>query len=183
MDLIKRNISGRKVLFLFILTNLIYVVMLIITIPGTMAFSNGMQLLDMMPLGYDAEYIRVLFDTLGDQGRHNYLFRQIPVDMIYPGLFGITYCLLFAYFLKKLQKLSTPVFYICLLPVIAGIADYLENFGIIAMLNSYPELSPMTMTSTNIFSMTKSITSTIFFVALVIVLIILGIRTLKRRTQ
>ena len=68
-----------------------------------MAFSNGMKLLDMMPTGYNSEYVYALFETLGVEGRFTYLYNQIPIDMIYPFLFGISYCLLIAYFLRKLN--------------------------------------------------------------------------------
>lgn len=181
VKIVDRNISGGKVLIFFILTNLIYVFMLTITIPKTMEFSDGMKLLDMMPTGYNSEYIQTLFSTLGEDGRGVYLFNQIPVDMIYPFLFGIGYCLLIAYFLKKLNKFNSLFFYLCLLPVIAGLADYLENFGIITMLNNYPNLSQISMTTTNIFSIVKSMATTIYFVALIITLIILGIKTIRER--
>ncbi len=144
-----------------------------------MSFSNGMKLLDMMPTGYNFDYINTLFDTLGAKGRAIYLYNQVPVDMIYPFLFGISYCLLIAYFLKKLNQLNSPFFYLCLLPLIAGFADYLENFGIITMLNSYPDLSLFSASATNIFSILKSLTTTIYFVALIITLIVLGIKTIK----
>ena len=85
--------------------------MLIITIPKTMTFSAGMKLLDMMPVGYNPEYIITLLDTLGEKGREVYLYNQIPVDMIYPFLFGISYSLLIAYFLKKINKLNSYYFY------------------------------------------------------------------------
>lgn len=98
--IINNNLAGTKVLVLFALTNIVYAFMLIITIPKTMRFSNGMKLLDMMPTGYDFEYINTLFDTLGEKGREVYLYNQIPVDMIYPFLFGISYCL--PIFSKKL---------------------------------------------------------------------------------
>lgn len=98
--IINNNLAGTKVLVLFALTNIVYAFMLIITIPKTMRFSNGMKLLVMMPTGYDFEYINTLFDTLGEKGREVYLYNQIPVDMIYPFLFGISYCL--PIFSKKL---------------------------------------------------------------------------------
>ncbi len=177
---IKGNISGKKVLGLFILTNAVYVFMLTVTIPKTMGFSNGMKLLDMMPTGYDLNYVSELFNSLGEIGRGTYLTNQIPVDMIYPLLFGLTYCLLLAYFLKKLNKLNVPFTYLCLLPIIAGIADYLENFGIIAMLKSYPELTEIAVKTTSSFSVIKSISTSIFFIALIVILIILGIKFVKR---
>ena len=176
--LLERNITGKKVLALFILTNVIYVFMLTVTIPKTMGFSSGMKLLDMMPTGYDLNYVSELFNSLGEIGRGTYLTNQIPVDMIYPLLFGLTYCLLLGYFLKKLNKLNAPFTYLCLLPIISGIADYLENFGIIAMLKSYPELTETAVKTTSSFSLVKSISTSIFFIVLIIVLIILGFKTI-----
>ena len=156
-ELIERNISGKKVLGLFILTNAVYMFMLTVTIPNTMGFSNGTKLLDMIPTGYDLNYVSELFSSLGENGRKTYLTNQIPVDMVYPLLFGLTYCLLLAYFLKKLNKLNAPYTYLCLLPIIARIADYLENFGIITMLKSYPDLTEFAVKTTNSFSLIKSI--------------------------
>ena len=176
---INGNISGKKVLGLFILTNAVYVFMLTVTIPKTMGFSNGMKLLDMMPTGYNFNYVNELFNALGEIGRGTYLTNQIPVDMVYPLLFGLTYCLLLAYFLKKLNKLIAPFIYLCLLPIIAGIADYLENFGIIAMLKSYPDLTEITVKTTNSFSVLKSISTSVFFIVLIIVLIKLGFKAIK----
>ena len=125
-------------------------------------------------------YVTELFSSLGENGRETYLTNQILVDMIYPLLFGLGYCLLLGYFLKKLNKLNIPYLYLCLLPIIAGIADYLENFGIITMLKSYPELTEITVKTTSSFSLIKSITTSSFFIVLIVMLIILGIRFIKR---
>jgi len=171
VKILEKNTSGKKVLSLFILTNIVYLFMLMVTIPKTMKFSNGMKLLDMLPTGYNQDYVNELFKTLGENGREIYLTNQIPVDMIYPLLFTLTYSLLLAYFLKKIDKLKPPFTYLCLLPIIAGIADYLENFGIIAMLNNYPDLTETTVNATNTFSIIKSTSTSIFFVALIVILI------------
>ena len=123
----------------------------------------------------------MLFETLGENGRKVYLMNQLPVDMVYPFLFGVSYCLLIGYFLKKLNKLDSVFFYLCFLPLIAGIADYAENFGILTLLNNFPDFSPITAKVTNVFSVIKSMTTTIFFVALIITLLILGIKKIKER--
>ncbi|WP_298879635.1 hypothetical protein [uncultured Polaribacter sp.] len=180
---IEKNISGKKVLGLFILTNIVYTFMLTVTIPKTMGFSNGMKLLDMMPTGYSFNYVSDLFNSLGENGRLTYLTNQIPVDMIYPLLFGLSYCLLLGYFLKKLNKLNSPYNYLCLIPIIAGIADYLENIGIITMLKNYPELKEITVYTTNIFSVIKSISTSIFFITLIVVLITIGIKVIKQKKR
>ncbi|MFD1616242.1 hypothetical protein [Gelatiniphilus marinus] len=177
---IEKNSSGKKVLGLFILTNAVYTFMLTVTIPKTMEFSNGMKLLDMMPTGYDLDYVSELFSFLGENGRLTYLTNQIPVDMIYPLLFGLSYCLLLGYLLKKMNKLNSQYIYLCLIPIIAGIADYLENIGIIAMLKNYPELTAVAVKTTSFFSLIKSISTSVFFIVLIVMLIILGIKFMKR---
>ncbi|MBT8238352.1 MAG: hypothetical protein KJN65_06885 [Croceitalea sp.] len=178
---LEKNISGKKVLGLFILTNVVYAFMLIVTIPKTMGFSNGMKLLDMMPTGYDLNYVNELFNSLGEIGRETYLTNQIPVDMIYPLLFGLTYSLLLAYFLKKLNKLNSPFTYLCLIPMFAGIADYFEILGIITMLKSYPNLTEISVKTTSTFSLIKSISTTAFFIILIIVFVILGLKTINEK--
>ena len=146
-----------------------------------MAFTGGMKLLDMMPMGYDLKYINNLFEALDQNGRDIYLYIQIPVDLLYPLLFGMSNCLLMAYFLKKLDKLNSVLFYLCWLPIIAGIADYLENFGIISMLVNYPNLSPNAAILTNIFTLIKSLITTAYFILLIIVISAVGIKWSKQR--
>lgn len=174
--------AGKKILLLFFLTNVLYAIMLLVTIPKTIQFAEGMKLLDMMPLGYDYKYVDELFNTLGENGRQVYLTNQIPVDMAYPLFFGFTYCLILAFFLKKLNWLKAPFYYLCLLPVTAGIADYMENTGIIAMLKTYPDLSANLVSATNIFSLIKSTLTSLYFVVLMVVIISVGAQALKKLT-
>jgi hypothetical protein len=174
--LISRNSNGRKVLFLFLLTNVIYAIMLTVTIPKVVSFSGGMKLLDMMPTGYNAAYVNALLAALGEQGRHAYLYNQIPLDLVYPLLFGVSNCLILAFILKKLGKLERSLFYLCFLPLFAGFFDYSENIGIIALLTSYPNNSVVLAQVTNVFSVLKSSFTTIFFVVLLIFLLKFAIR-------
>ena len=146
-----------------------------------MAFSDGMRLLDMMPGGYDLDYVNTLFQTLGEQGRTAYLSIQLPVDMIYPGLFTVSYSLMMAFFLKKINKLDSLLGLICYLPVIAGLSDYLENFSIIRMLNKYPDIDVSIVASSNLFSIIKSSTTSLYFLVLVGILVTLGIKTLRNK--
>ena len=171
--LVTRNLNGKKILLLFILTNIVYAIMLIITIPKVMSYAGGMKLLDMMPTGYNAGYVNSLLNALGSEGRNAYLFQQIPIDLIYPFLFGITYCLLYAFIIKKLNKLNSFFFYFCYIPILAGLFDYLENIGIITLLKGYPENITTMSRITSIFSVLKSTLSTIYFVSLIIVFLAL----------
>jgi hypothetical protein len=170
-DLIQKNISGKKVLLLFTLANIVYAIMLIITIPEIMHYSGGMKILDMMPMGYDVHYVNTLFNTLGKSGRDSYLYHQLPLDLVYPALFGISSCLVLAYFLNKLEKLDSSLFYLCLIPLFSGFFDYGENIGIIMMLKDYPNISVLQVQITNVFSVLKSILTSIYFIILIITLL------------
>ncbi len=174
------HIQGKKVLLLFALTTIVYLTMVLITIPQVMVYGSGMRLLDMMLLGYDIAYVNDLFDALGSKGREAYLHMQIPLDMIYPALFAISYCLVLGFFLNKLDKLKTTLVYLCLLPFFAGAMDYAENIGIISMLTAYPTISNRTVTITSYFSLLKSMATTLYFVILIASLVILGIKTFRK---
>ena len=178
--IIRNNLQGNKVLLFFITTTSIYLIMILVTIPKVMSYGSGMQLLDMMPTGYDLEYVDTLFEALGQEGREAYLQQQIPFDMLYHGLFAITYSLILAYFLNKIDTLKRPFVYLCILPIVAGLMDYAENVGIISMLTSYPEISSSAVTITGSFSLLKSMSTTIFFVILFVVVITFGISTLRK---
>lgn len=172
--------TGRNVLLLFILTNLIYLFMLFVTIPMVTEYSNGMKILDMMPGGYDLEYVNTLFETLGEKGRQTYLYRQLPADMFYPGLFTVCYSLLFCFLLKKIRFHQSTFFYFSLLPIICGASDYIENLGIITMIKQYPNISEETVAITNTFSILKSSSTAFFFIALIVLLVAVVINYFRK---
>ncbi len=172
--LIERNLSGKKVLLMLILTNIIYVIMLTVTIPRVMSFAGGMKILDMMPTGYTPDYVNTLLNKLGNEGRHAYLYYQLPLDAIYPFMCGVCYCLLLAYVLNKLNKFEGPLFYLCLIPVFSGLFDYCENIGIVTMLTTYPNNSIELTKVTSIFSVLKSSFTTSYFIILIVSLMALG---------
>ncbi len=175
----KKHIQGKKVVIIFIITNLVYFCMLFLTIPKVMDYTHGMDLFDMMPAGYSVEYAQTLLNTLGTDGRRAYLHTQLPVDMIYPLFFGLTYSLILAYFLNKLNWLEKPIFFTVLLPLIAGLFDYAENIGIFTMLQAYPDFSVTEAALTNSFTIIKSVLSTVSFVILLILLIIFLVRRMN----
>jgi hypothetical protein len=177
--IILKHIEGKKVLALFIITNAVFFLMIFVTIPKVAQYAEGMQLFDLMPAGYSAEYAKTLLDTLGNEGRHAYLYRQLPLDLIFPGLFGITYCLLLAYFFEKLQLTQSYLFYLCMLPLLGGLFDYFENAGIILMLNMYPDFSTTIAKATSIFTIQKSVVSTIYFVALPVTIVVYVCRNIR----
>ncbi|PSR14669.1 MAG: hypothetical protein DA408_17330 [Bacteroidetes bacterium] len=179
-EIIQGNIGGRQVLVFFLLAMVFYGAMLFITVPATMAFSDGLQLLDMRPGGYTPADVEVLFGTLGVKGRDVYLLKQLPLNLVYPFLFGVCFTLVMAYFLNKLQQLHTSLFLLCYLPLAAAAADYLENIGIITLLNTYPNLSVPVIRATSFFTVVKSGLVLVFFIALFITMLIWGVQRLRK---
>ena len=170
--LIKELLRGKVVLLFFIISSSLYFLMLFLTIPHLHKITNGIRILDMMPAGYDLAYIKLLMDALGETGQHYYLFRQLPVDLVFPFFFAVSNCLIMAWFLKKLNKLDSKWFFVCYLPFFAGISDYAENFSIISLLNNYPEIEENSVLISNLFSVMKSSLTTISLSVLLIILFI-----------
>ncbi len=172
--------TGRNVIILFVFTQIIYFLMLFYTIPKVMSYANGMKILDLMPTGFSADYAKTLFDELGVVGRDYYLFRQIPLDMIYPFLFAVTYSLLLTYLFKKSFDTESKLQFLSIIPLFGGFFDYMENIGIIIMLSNYPIFSSMLANVTNLFSIFKSISTTLFFILLVIGIIGFIVKKFRR---
>jgi hypothetical protein len=180
-EIIRRNVRGRTIIPLFVVTSCIYAVMVFITIPRVMSFCGGMSLFDMMPAGYTVEYANLLLAALGQAGRDAYLYTQLPFDMLYPGLFAITYCLILATVLVKLGKFDSLLYYLCFVPVAGGIFDYHENLWIIAMLTTYPDNPAFLTEVTSTFSIMKASCTTVYFIVLIVSLITLAARIVSKR--
>ncbi len=165
---LQKYAQGRTILVLFVLTQLIYFGMLNITIPHVRDYADGMELLDLKPTGYAATYAHDLLDNLGEDGRHAYLTQQIPLDLVYPGLFAVTYALMLTWLIRYSFGAKSKLHYLAYVPIIGGLFDYLENVGIIVLLVRYPNFSNTVAHVTSAFSMGKSLFTTLFFIVLTI---------------
>lgn len=170
--LILNNLNGRKIFVFFLLASAVYCTMLFFTIEHLIVLADGYKPLDMLPMGYNQEYVITLLDKLGESGREYYLTKQLPLDFLYPALFAITYSLLFAFLLKKINKLDTKYFYLAYLPIMAGIADYVENLSIIYFLNSYPAITAGSVKMASFFSVVKSAATSLYYVFLIVLVVL-----------
>lgn len=159
--------SGKSFSISLILAFLTYSVMIFYTIPNVMSYSTNSALLDMSPMGYSYTYVVDLFKALGADGRAKYLYLQLPVDFLYPALFGVSCSLLLAkLFLRHFSK-DSKIFYLCFAPVVAALFDYVENICIIYMLTSFPNVSEVSAQLSSIATIFKSGFTTIFFFCLI----------------
>ena len=94
LSFMQRVSTGKVVLALIIPAIIVYFIMVLYTIPQVSEYAPGINLFDLSLTGYSFEYAVKLLDTLGRDGRELYLYRQLPLDFIYPGLFAVSSSLL-----------------------------------------------------------------------------------------
>ena len=110
LSFLHRVSTGKVVLAFIIPAIIVYFIMLLYTIPQVSAYAPGINLFDLSPTGYSFEYAIKLLDTLGSEGRELYLYGQLPLDFIYPGLFAVSCSLLLSWLLLTTQKTNSKIF-------------------------------------------------------------------------
>ncbi len=157
---------------LLVLTGLtlgIYVWMLLGPLSALQTLA-GAPPLDMRPFGYDRDGVAAFLHALGHDGRTFYLTRQIPLDMIYPGLLA----LMLAGWLRWLGRRGAAI------AVTASLCDYAENGLIVWMLLTFPHMPEGLAKAASIATMLKSGLSTVAFSWL---LIVAGISVYRNRAR
>lgn len=137
----------------------IYLAMINITLDHIQTLS-GLRPFDMRPGGYSTEQAYALLGALGVDGRQYYLARQIPLDLLYPGLMALT---LFSV-LKWLEShgLNRVLVQVGVwLSVGAAFTDYLENAGICLMILNWPEQPTNLVQAASVASISKAVLTTL----------------------
>jgi hypothetical protein len=159
----------------------LYCVMVFGTLAHLSELAGEKRVFDMMPTGYDVAYAELVLDNLGAEGRDYYLWRQIPLDTIYPFLFAAAFFTLSNWLAQKLSSFATALRLIAYLPVLASLFDYLENVLIVAILKGYPPASSTLVGWASWASIAKSALTTVFFSLLLIILILAGAARVMRK--
>ncbi len=139
-SIINRISNGKNLTLLltlsFLLMAIINLVNLPISVPRIKQQSGGIGILD-TEIFYTSEHAYQLLDALQPAGRKAYLKFLTSLDMVFPLIYStalavvITAIFRRAFSDRRVQKLN-------LVPLGAGLFDYLENTAIITMLLKYP---------------------------------------------
>ena len=158
--------SGKNVLMLFVVTMAVYLLMLLVTIPRVQGYAPDTALFDLSPTGYTHSQALTLLESLSHAGREAYLFPQLALDFVYPGLFAICYSLtLFWVYSKRVQP-NSKLWYLAFLPALGGLFDYVENILIIQMITTFPDVAEGLVSASSGFTLLKSAFSTASFLLL-----------------
>ncbi|SOC08461.1 hypothetical protein SAMN05880501_10586 [Ureibacillus xyleni] len=171
-------------LLFLILSQAIYLFMQIYTIPRIRHEAAGLFIFDMKPLGYTHEYATTFLSHLTEKGYELYTYVQLPLDLLFPLLNCLTGLCTFILLTRLSQNSKSKYSMIVLsLPFIAMVADYLENIMIFIML-SYKSAVPIHIVYiSDIFTICKSISTTIFYMIIIFLCIIYGITWIKNRNK
>lgn len=168
--------SGKNVLLLFVLTMAVYLLMLLVTIPRVQNYAPDTALFDLSPAGYSHAQAMTLLESLGHDGRQLYLFPQLALDFVYPGLFAICFSLMLVWVYSKRVRSDSKVLYLAVLPALGGLFDYIENILIIRMITTFPDVTKGLVSAASGSTLLKSAFSTVSFL-----LLILGFALLLKR--
>lgn len=160
--------SGKNVLRLFVLTMAVYLLMLLVTIPRVQSYAPDTALFDLSPTGYTHSQALTLLHSLGHAGRDAYLFPQIALDFVYPGLFAICYSLMLIWVYSKRVRSDSKFLYLAIIPALAGLFDYIENILIIRMITAFPDVSKGLVSTASSATLLKSAFSTASFLILIL---------------
>lgn len=114
---------------------------------------HGLKLLDLR-FFYTPDDVLMLFTRLGEEGRLTYFKQLLIADMFYPLIYSI---LLYQIQLLLSTATARRRFFLRLsvLPLLAGLADVLENLNIIWMLTSNPKITTVQTLAGSAFGSVK----------------------------
>ena len=105
------------------------------------SISGGVGILDMEFL-YSPDQAYTHLAAMGEAGRAFELSHIIPLDMLLPAVYAIAYAFIITWLLHRWLPENSGWHRLNVVPFIGGACDYLENFGIVAMLLAWPQQVP-----------------------------------------
>jgi tetrahydromethanopterin S-methyltransferase subunit B len=125
-----------KVILIFVILFILFNVLIFPYVINRFGL-QGQPMLDFL-FGFTPDQAFSVIGGYGEEGRAGVLWISGLVDMIYPFVFGGLLVFLISIQLKKQFNTTSPWLKLNLLPLIAVGTDFIENTGIIVMLNAFP---------------------------------------------
>ena len=170
---------------LLLASMVLYAVMALWSFPIITANAEGIEAFDLRFLGYSVDEARAFLTALNDLGRAHYINIQHRLDLIYPAVLSLA---LLVGMLRFGARLSVAMrILLALIPLAAGVADYMEN-ALVGQILSVPvsEVTDGMITQASLVTMLKSVlyaTSMVLLVVLGLVFSIRRRRNIKRRSE
>ena len=101
-----------------------------------------------------------MLEALGTDGRAYYLAYQIPLDTLYPAMLALTLIATLLWIGQGSPK-SVIVRVGILLSIGIALFDYIENFGVLAMILTWPDVSDGLVYAASAATIAKSVFTTL----------------------
>lgn len=134
--------SNGQSLLLFLALMVLFATVIVPTAQSKlMGFSNGVDLIDLL-LSYSPDTVYRMIEAYGDEGRPYYRNFAMSFDLAYPVVYSVFLSLLIGWLLQRVTPAASRWRLLNLLPFGGMLFDWLENASVIAMLTSYPAVTP-----------------------------------------
>ena len=165
-SLVSRTSSIKYLLFLFLSSHVILLLMMTYTFPRINS-QIGTNAFDLQTFGYSVAEARSIVNNLNEEITQLYLFPQLTIlDLLYPFLLAL-FLSSFLFRLIALTKTKNKVSSIILLvPFLAMTFDYLENICVILMITKTAELSNSLVLSSSSFTILKGLSTSIAWIGI-----------------
>lgn len=162
MRVLAKWATGRNILLLVAL----FLLFNFVLIP---AWYPKFQTLDTLP-SYTPEQAYRSLSSYGAQGRQQYLWTELTLDVLYPLSTALMFALLTLYSFQRGFPDHPWTRWLALIPLAELAVDYLENASVVAMLLRYPAEMPLVAAASNVFTVLKfslSLPELVFVIGLV----------------
>ena len=151
--------TGRNVL-IALAVYLLFPIFILPTATNRLAEAASKEKVDIMDLqfGFTRTHAFEILNNLGDKGRSLYQTLEWTMDVAYPLAYGCFFTLLTLFLFKKLN-IRPSLRPLGLLTLVGVCFDFLENMGILNLINSFPNLSDSAVNFASIANILKWITA------------------------
>ena len=122
-----------------------------------------------------------MLKNLGNDGLYFYKNTQLLLDSFYPLGFILTYAVGCLWVFEKLGNWKIVGKLGALASIIAGLADYVENFFIFKLIEVNPQITEDLVSKASISSLVKSISTTIAMTIFMLSFLVLGFSAVRKK--
>ena len=142
MQLLEKIINEATIKKILVVTGLYIIIFYVINyssigMKGLLEITNGASTLDFVN-GYSVEQAYNILSQLGEVGRAFYKNKILPLDYIFPMGNMLLFVSWMSFSLERFKNVKKYFKWLLLIPVIAMVADWIENICITIMLYYYP---------------------------------------------
>lgn len=161
-------------------TIVVYLFMVLLTLPYIQSQAGGLAPFDMRPLGYSFDEAKAFLSALTPEGKAYYLGPQHWLDLFFPGLIAATlYCALVVLLRPYMGGNGR---FVAALAAFVAVFDWLENGAVAGMLNAGPEgVTADMVAAASRWTLLKSGVSAVVYTAVLVLALVAGWRLWKRR--